>query len=143
MRPTKQTQGPQMLFDTSAVLAYLNHEPGWQAIEPMLLSGQATINTVNMAEVISKLCDFGMGIDEATLAFDKLAMPVLPFTTDMAIESARLRPLTKALGLSLGDRACLACAVCKQLPVITGDRPWLALSTELSLDIRSIRPDSH
>ncbi len=132
-----------MLFDTSAVLAYLNHEPGWEAIEPMLLSGQAVISAVNVTEVISKLCDFGMGVDAATLVFDKLALPVLPFTAEMAIEAARLRRLTKALGLSLGDRACLACASCMQLPVATGDRPWLALAAPLSLDIRSIRPDSH
>jgi PIN domain nuclease of toxin-antitoxin system len=143
MRPTRQIQVQRVLFDTSAVLAYLNHEPGWEAIEPLLLSGQTAINTVNMTEVISKLCDFGMGIDEATVAFKKLAMPVLPFTTDMAIEAARLRPLTKALGLSLGDRACLACARCKQLPVVTGDRPWLTVAADLGLEIRSIRPDSH
>ena len=143
MRPTRQIQVQQVLFDTSAVLAYLNHEPGWEAIEPLLLSGQTVMTTVNMTEVISKLCDFGMGIAEATVAFDKLAIPVLPFTTEMAIDAARLRPLTKALGLSLGDRACLACARCKQLPVITGDRPWLALAADLGLDIRSIRPDSH
>ena len=132
-----------MLFDTSTVLAYLNHEPGWEAIEPLLLSDQAQISVVNQTEVISKLCDFGMGFDEATQVFDKLALAALPFTREMALEAARLRPITRLLGLSLGDRACLACGSCLQLPIITGDRRWLKLSTQLGLDIRSIRPDSH
>lgn len=39
-----------------------------------------------------------------------------------------LRPVTKPLGLSLGDRACLSLAVMRQLPVFTVDRTWRQLN---------------
>ena len=89
------------------------------------------------------LCEWGMDLPDAQLALDKLALPCEPFTPDMAREAARLRPLTRALGLSLGDRACLATAKCLQHPVLTGQRPWLTLAVPLGLDIRCFRPDTH
>ncbi|MCW6035912.1 hypothetical protein K4A83_06450 [Spirulina subsalsa FACHB-351] len=48
-----------------------------------------------------------------------------------------LRPLTKPLGLSLGDRACLALGLLLHQPVITADRQWNQL--DLDLEIRVIR----
>jgi len=89
------------------------------------------------------LCEWGMDLPDAQLALDKLALPCEPFTPDMAREAARLRPLTRALGLSLGDRACLASAKCLQHPVLTGQRPWLTLAVPLGLDIRCFRSDTH
>jgi PIN domain nuclease of toxin-antitoxin system len=132
-----------MLFDTSAVLAYVNAEPGWQDIEPLLLSGKARISTVNQTEVISKLCDWGMDAQAANTVFDQLALQLEPFTDTHAREAARIRPITRNLGLSLGDRACLATARNLQLTVITGDRPWLQLADALALSIRNIRPETH
>ena len=43
----------------------------------------------------------------------------------------------KSLGLSLGDRACLALAKSKSLPVLTADKAWLELMVEVS--VKSIR----
>ena len=132
-----------MLFDTSAVLAYVNTEPGWQDIETLLLSGQARISTVNQTEVVSKLCDWGMEPAIATAVFGQLPLQLEPYTASHALEAARIRPATRSLGLSLGDRACLATARNLGLTVVTGDRPWLVLAEVLQLTIRSIRPDPH
>lgn len=132
-----------MLFDTSAVLAYLNAEPGWQSIEPLLLAGNGRISTVNQTEVISKLIDWGAAPSVAGSALARLALQPEPFTESHALEAARIRPATRSLGLSLGDRACLATARNLGLVVITGDRPWLKLAEALGLDIRSILPDAH
>lgn len=132
-----------MLFDTSAVLAFLNAEPGWQGIEPLLLSGKARISTVNQTEVISKLMDWGMDLPAASAVLSRLALQPEVFAENHALEAARMRPITRSLGLSLGDRACLATARNLGLVVITGDRPWLQLAQVLGLDIRSIRPDAH
>jgi PIN domain nuclease of toxin-antitoxin system len=132
-----------MLLDASAVLGLLQAEPGWEMVEAEIASGHAILNVVNQAEVLSKLCEWGMDLPDAQLALAKLALPCEPFTPDMALEAARLRPLTRALGLSLGDRACLATARCLQCPVLTGDRPWLTLMLPLGLDIRCFRPDTH
>jgi PIN domain nuclease of toxin-antitoxin system len=65
------------------------------------------------------------------------AVTVEPFTTADAIEAARLRPLTRAAGLSLGDRACLALARRHGAVAITADAAWATLS--LGIDVRPIR----
>jgi ribonuclease VapC len=44
------------------------------------------------------------------------------------ILGADLRARTKHLGLSLGDRACLAAARSRDLPVLTADRAWAKLA---------------
>lgn len=132
-----------LLLDASAVLGLLQAEPGWEMVEAAVTSGHASLGMVNQAEVLSKLCEWGMDLPDAQVALSKLALPCEPFTPNMAAEAARLRPLTRTLGLSLGDRACLATALCLQRPVLTGDRPWLTLAKPLGLDIRCFRPDTH
>jgi PIN domain nuclease of toxin-antitoxin system len=132
-----------MLLDTSAVLGYLNDEPGKEIIESALLTGQACIGTVNQTEVISKLLDWGLSFDEAVQALNKLALAIELFSTETALETARLRALTRQHGLSLGDRACLATARLRQHTVLTGDREWLKVADALGLNIISFRPIAH
>lgn len=132
-----------ILLDASTVLAYLNNETGKETIEAVLLTGDACISVVNLTEVLSKLCDWGMSLETARQAFDKLALKLEPFTAETALETARLRPLTREHGLSLGDRACLATASLRHCPVLTGDRPWLHVAQALNLDIQCFRPPAH
>lgn len=68
-----------------------------------------------------------------------LASPleVVPFTTADAARTAALLPHTQPLGLSFGDRACLALAQARQLPALTADRAWAAL--DCGIPIRLIR----
>ena len=47
------------------------------------------------------------------------------------------RPKTDPLGLSLGDRACLALAQARGLPTLTADRAWREL--RIGVDIEVIR----
>ena len=132
-----------MLLDTSAVLGYLQSEPGWEIIAAEIVTGTACICVVNQTEVLSKLCDKGMDWQDAQKAFNKLALLPEPFTAATALDAARLRPLTREYGLSLGDRACLAAARLRQCPVLTGDRDWLKVASALELDITSFRPPAH
>ncbi len=62
---------------------------------------------------------------------------VIPFNQMQAYETAKLKTLTKKYGLSLGDRACLALAKMKKIPVVTADRVWGKL--ELGIKIIVIR----
>ncbi|HNV61148.1 MAG TPA: type II toxin-antitoxin system VapC family toxin [Rhodoferax sp.] len=132
-----------MVLDSSAVLGYLNGEPGTDMVATHILSGQACILAVNQTEVLSKLSDWGMPMEDACAAVAKLALQVIPFTAELAIEAARLRQPTRAQGLSLGDRACLALARQRQCAVLTGDRPWLDLAEALGLQILTFRPATH
>jgi len=66
-----------------------------------------------------------------------VAMPVSALRTADAIEAARLRPLTRAAGLSLGDRACLALAIQRKAAVYTTDAAWKNL--DLGIEVQVIR----
>ncbi|MBN2678806.1 type II toxin-antitoxin system VapC family toxin [Acidithiobacillus montserratensis] len=116
------------VLDASAMLAYLNDEPGADFVEKALVAG-GIISTVNWAEVLSKVIEIGIapeklaeelkirGILESTLE-------VLPLTIEDSTEIAHLRLLTRSLALSLGDRACLALGKRLRHPVLTADRIW-------------------
>lgn len=54
-----------------------------------------------------------------------------------AAGAANLRLATRPLGLSLGDRFCLALGLERNLPVITADRAWAGL--DLGVEIQLIR----
>jgi PIN domain nuclease of toxin-antitoxin system len=62
---------------------------------------------------------------------------VVPLNEDDSVTTAQLRSLTRAHGLSLGDRACLATGLRLGLPVLTADRSWANL--DVGVTIRLIR----
>ncbi len=114
------------VMDASAVLAVLNSEPGQKKVIPILM--ESAISSVNLTEVAAKLIESGMDQASAQLAVAVLGIgEILPFTEELAWEAARLRPLTKQYGLSLGDRACLALAIKLKVPAITADKEWSKL----------------
>jgi ribonuclease VapC len=129
------------LIDASALLAYLGDEPGADVVADAIAGG-VTIATVNLAEALSTLA--ARGKDPDAVASDLTergllegAITVEPFTAADAIETARLRPLTRDAGLSLGDRGCLAVAHRLGAAVLTADQAWAALKVDV--DVRTIR----
>jgi len=134
-------QDPTSVLDASALLAFLQDEPGADAVDAALFAG-AAISAVNWAETLTKLVDFGHSVGEAELRMAATgvvhdALVVLPFDRDLARETAALRTTTRAVGLSVGDRACLALARRLALPVLTTDRAWRAL--RVGVEIRVVR----
>lgn len=125
----------EAVLDASAVLALLHGEPGGETIEPIL--AECVISTVNLSEVIAKLVE--NGIEGATAVQLAEAQPFRPVdhTLAMARITGTLRAETRHAGLSLGDRACLALAIAKGLPVFTADRAWQGLP--LDIEVRAIR----
>ena len=114
------------ILDASAVLAVLNGERGEKKVIPIL--AESAISSVNLTEVAAKLLETGMDEASALLAVSVLGIgEVVDFTEDLAWEAARLRPITKQFGLSLGDRACLALAIKLKVPAITADKEWSKL----------------
>jgi ribonuclease VapC len=126
----------RVVLDASAILAMLNEEPGAEKLTLELLS-QATASTVNLAEVQAILVREGGDPEEAwALAVDPIP-DLEPFTAEQAKIAGSLVEKTSALGLSFGDRACLALAIALDAPVYTADQPWKKL--HLGIPIHVIR----
>ena len=124
-----------VIFDASAMLAISNNETG--ADEAFRYLPNVRMNTVNVAEFVSKLMLKGDNLDKIEADLRETGIVVVPFDQSMAFAAGALTPLSKPYGLSLGDRACLAFAQISQLPIVTADKIWLDLN--LGLDIRLIR----
>ncbi|MEZ5810934.1 MAG: type II toxin-antitoxin system VapC family toxin [Rhizobiaceae bacterium] len=121
------------VIDASAVLAFLNEEPGSDAIEALLTD--AMISTVNLIEVGTKLVDKGMTLDEARQVWSALGLNVKELNELLAGESVGLRGATRAHGLSLGDRACLALAKAEGATAVTADRMWADLDIGCKIEV--------
>ncbi len=123
------------VLDASALLAYLQQESGCDAVKAVL--NAAVVSTVNWAEVIQKAR--AGNVDTAGLRNDlaALGLKLEPFTVEQAEVAGELRQRTQKLGLSLGDRACLALGLETGMPVYTADRAWRRLN--LGIPIEAIR----
>ncbi len=124
-----------MIADTSAVLAYVFGETGGPVFEKAM--DQCSISSANLAEVVAKFLERGFSLQETNAQIDALAIPVIDFDRDTALACGMLRPATRHLGMSLGDRACIALAINRNLPVLTADRTWTTLN--LGIEIKLIR----
>jgi ribonuclease VapC len=116
----------RVVLDASALLAILNQEPGAEKMTPELLS-TAVISSVNLAEVHGKLVGRGLRPNDAWEAALTPVREVVPFTSEDARLVGALLAKTRPLGLSLGDRACLALGLSLKVPIYTADRSWKKL----------------
>jgi len=130
------SSGPVVL-DASAVLALLFEEPGAEVVRAQLRTG--VIGAANLAEVLAKLSDHGLPAVEAVRAVTILGLEVAPMTAAQAGRSAELRSLTRSVGLSLGDRACLALAAELGALALTADRIWDAVAVAAGVSVQVIR----
>ena len=89
------------------------------------------------AEVIAKLVDRGLPTAAAATALEATGVEVIAFDADQAIASGDLRGTTRAQGLSLGDRACLALAAARNSTALTADTAWARIE---GVDVRLIHP---
>ncbi|MBW0106054.1 type II toxin-antitoxin system VapC family toxin [Pseudonocardia sp. KRD291] len=127
--------GDPAVLDASAVLAWLQAEPGAEVVASHL--DDAVIGAVNFAEVHQKLAQHGVDADRTTRLLRTAGVRVEPFDADDAIAASRLWPATRSAGLSLGDRCCLALAARLGRPAVTADTAWTSL--EVGVSVVSIR----
>ena len=127
-----------VVLDASALLALLRHEDGGERVAQELPRG-AAISALNWAEVLARLVDLGGDPVEITAralpAAAAAAVEVVPFDDAGARETARLRAWTRSLGLSLADRAALALAKSRGIPVLTADRAWRSLRLPIKIEV--------
>ncbi|WP_324668090.1 type II toxin-antitoxin system VapC family toxin [Geochorda subterranea] len=122
------------ILDASALLVMLHREPGSSMVEDALAE-DAAIAAVNLSEVVAKLSDAGVPEPAIREALSAMPLTVVPFDEDLAYRAGLLRRLTRAAGLSLGDRACIALAQRTGAPVLTADRAWATLSLPAAVRI--------
>lgn len=130
---------PRSILDASAVLAILNREHGSDLIEEYLVEG--IVSTVNLSEVAAKLCDRGVSTHEVLEILPDLGLEVRAFDEGQALAAETLRETTRSLGLSLGDRACLALGIAEGMPIVTTDRAWAAVPVGTSSEVVVVRQD--
>ena len=126
-----------MILDASAVLAFLLSEPGKDRVAEALLHN-ATMTTVNFAEVATKYVLRGAKTKAQTLA-DRLPVTLVPVDEDLALRSALMADVTKAAGLSLGDRICLALGQRTGQTILTADRAWLNVADQIGAVVELVR----
>lgn len=131
------------VLDASALIAYLQQEPGWQRVESRIADQRCHLLTVNLAEVLTRLADWHVPVVDMLHRIEGLELIMAPFDTELAASTAELRHPTRNFGLSLGDRACLALARRLGAVAVTADRPWTQLDPALGIKVECIRPDSN
>jgi len=112
------------VFDSSAILALFYNETGKPKVLSLLDEYDPLISAANFCEIVTKLISDGLVTDVATEMFSGLEIDIIDFDAQHAIQAAELRPITEHLGLSLGDRTCLALAIQENATAITADRTW-------------------
>ena len=125
----------RVVFDASALLTAAHNEPGTDLV--FRHAQDSVVSTVNLAEAQAKLVRRGLPPEDAWQVALTFCHQIVPFDADQARLTGEIVPMTSPLGLSLGDRACLALAMLLKLPVYTGDRMWKKL--QLEVEIRLLR----
>ena len=125
----------KIVLDASAVLAVIWNEPGSDMVLDRIEG--AAMSTVNYAEVLTKIADRGVEEKPAKTLLASLAIDAIGFDKAQAETVSQLRSQTRHLGLSLGNRACIALAMTKGWPVLTADKAWAELS--ISVEVQLVR----
>ncbi len=116
------------LLDASAVLAWLQEEPGSEVVDEVL--DESVIASINAAEVLHKLIGQGATPEQAGEILGRLAVPIVDFTSSHLPATTRF---SKIKGLSLGDRVCLAVAEGMGVTAVTADQQWATTGAPIRL----------
>ncbi|MDR3773167.1 MAG: type II toxin-antitoxin system VapC family toxin [Terracidiphilus sp.] len=121
------------VLDASALLAVFFNEPGGEMVVPILPG--ALLSTVNLAEIHARMLDRGARPDHAWSRLQGVQCEICFFSDEQARIAGELKAITRAFGLSLGDRACLALAIDRKAAVYTTDRAWRSLPLDLTIEV--------
>ncbi|MCS6848506.1 MAG: type II toxin-antitoxin system VapC family toxin [Anaerolineae bacterium] len=122
-----------IVLDASALLAFLFRERGHGQVADVL--DDCCMSTVNLSEVIGRFVRDGHSASVVLQRLLGTPIEFVSFTEDQAALTAQLIPSTRALGLSFGDRACLALAMARGLQAMTADQAWEALNIGVAVHV--------
>jgi PIN domain nuclease of toxin-antitoxin system len=124
----------RVVLDASAILAVIGGDPGAEKLTPDLLA-RAVGSAVNLSEVQAKLVSRGWPFEQAWEDATSPVRQVLAFDEAQARVAGDLATQTRHLGLSLGDRACLALGIALKVPVYTAEKAWKKLNVGLTVHV--------
>jgi ribonuclease VapC len=125
------------ILDASVIIAAILGEPGGDAVFDMIDS--AAVSAVNVAEVYTYAAINQMPTDAFDAFFAETGIEIAPFEHEQAIVTGRLAAITRKAGLSLGDRSCIALAQLREANVLTADRPWNQVGSDVGVTIALLR----
>ncbi|HEV2097954.1 MAG TPA: type II toxin-antitoxin system VapC family toxin [Stellaceae bacterium] len=125
------------VLDASALLALLLGEPGADRVREVL-AGSA-LSTINLAEVVGHFSRNGAAENDIRLVLEPLPIDLIGLDEEAAYAAGLLLPVTRAAGLSLGDRVCLALARRLGVPAVTADRAWRGIAAAVGVEVELIR----
>lgn len=126
------------VIDASAVLAFLFGERGGDIAQAWLDRG-AAMSTANVQEVVAKLVGRGASLADAVATIGDLAVEAADLTLADAITAGGLIAITKPIGLSAGDRCCLALGRRLGVPVVHAEQRWQALAGDMGVEMVLVR----
>ena len=126
--------GSGVVLDSPAILAVLFNERGSDEIMP-LLEG-ALVSAVNLAELHASLVRRGVDADVAWGQLHELGCEFCPMDEEQARIAGEMAGQRRTVGLSLGDRACLALAIERKASVYTTNAAWRILGLGIDVEVK-------
>ena len=117
-----KTEQPRYVLDSSAVIALVRREQGWEKVNAAL--DRSVISAINLAESMTKLIRQGGEPRMVERLLRALDLEVIPWDEELAWASRDLCALAWTNGISLADRACLTLARHLNLAAMTADSEW-------------------
>ena len=125
----------EWVLDASAVLAWLQDEPGAGEVEPLMDGG--VVSAANWSELLVRVRARDRDAEEVATLLSAYGLTVVPVTREDAELAAQLWRAEH--GLSLGDRLCLATARMRGAVAVTTDRRWADVADELGVGVQLAR----
>jgi ribonuclease VapC len=123
------------VLDASAMLAYLNNEPGADIV--FAAFRDAVMSAVNLSEVLKKTVERHGSPDKTVDFIRGLSVVIIPFDEAHALAAAQLYPDGKPHGMSFADRACLSLGILRRASVLTAERKMKLVT--LPIKVKLIR----
>lgn len=119
------------VLDASALLAWLQEEPGAEVVRDLLSDGVVT--AANWSEVLQKAQQHGRDANEVAILLQALGLKVADVMKDDGEEAARM--WSRARHLSLADRLCLAAAKRLGLAATTAESEWKLFEDDIVIEV--------
>ena len=119
------------VLDASALLAWLQEEPGADIVRDRLNGGIAT--AANWSEVMQKTQQHGRDANEVAVLLQALGIEVVDVTKEDGEEAARM--WSRAQHFSLVDRLCLAAAKRLELSATTAESEWKLFKDDIEINV--------